>query len=376
MDEPTETIIPLYKSTPTPSASLTSSTGGSPSTATSTVSIAPSSIPSTSVASLTSLPSLAFPQPTSTTIASPTSALNGSGSTTDLDTLAEHTTSAVMTGAVIGGCLLGGLAVSLFWWLWKRALPKRKHVIPTIRKRVIAARRLKAVWSSATNQMQTNSTQTDLWDEVRDSFSDPENPFRDSLAPSTVSESLIGDDTASDGGYRETTEVRTERLNRLFRRNHSPAPLEHSPAPLERYGFNGHSFGAIRNSYPMDWLSRPRSATTVPLPPILKRTSIPAPLFTGRDLPSSPPSVQMKSPKQYSSFGRPLNSPLRGLLKSPLESPLKQNDNIHGQGTREDLTSTMVPGTKKEVRFGGEQIKEFGRTPYASTVNSAMEESV
>ncbi|MCJ1421227.1 hypothetical protein MMC32_007589 [Xylographa parallela] len=363
MDEPTETTIPLYNLTPTPSASQTPSTEGSSSTATSTVS------------SLASLATLAFPQPTSTSIASPTNALNGSGPAPDLNTFADKTTSAVMAGAVIGGCLLGGLAISFSWWLWKRALPERKIVIPTIRKRVIDARRLKVVWSSATNQMQTSSTQTDLWDEVRDSFSDPENPFRDSLAPSTVSESLIGDDTTSDGGYRETAEVRTERLDRLFRRTHSPAPLEHSPAPLERYGFNGHSFGAIRNSYPMDWLSSPRSSAMVPLPPILKRTSIPAPLSTGRDLPNSPRSAQVKPSTEDFSLGRPLNSPLRGLLQSPLQSPRKQSGTVSGQGTRADLPSTIGSGTRKEVRFGGEQIREFGRTPYASTVNSAVEEA-
>ncbi|MCJ1381990.1 hypothetical protein MMC17_005102 [Xylographa soralifera] len=363
----TETIIPLYNLTPTPSTSLTSSIGGPPSTATSTASIAPTRIASTSVSSLKSQPTLTFPQPSSTSTASPVNTSNGSLSAPDSNTFADPTTSAVMAGAVTGGCLLGGLAIAFFWLLWKRMLHKRQKNQPTIRNKLIDARRLKAVWSSASIQTQSRSTQTTLWDEVRDGFSDPENPFRDSLASSTVSDSRIGNDTASEGGYQETTEAQSERLDRLFRRNHSPVPLE-------RHGFNNHSFGAVRNSYPMDWLSGPRSATMMPLPPILKRASVPAPLFTGRDFPGSPPSAQIKPTQQDSSSSKPLKSPLRSLLKSPQKSPLKQSGTMSSTEAREDFSSTMASGTKKEVRFGGEQIKEFGRTPYASTVNSVMEE--
>ncbi|MCJ1315958.1 hypothetical protein MMC15_001278 [Xylographa vitiligo] len=367
MDAATDTIIPLYNLTPTPATSLTSSIGDTPSTATSTAAITPTSIPSTSVSNLKSLPTLTFPQPTSTSIAGPTITPNGSVSAPGLNTFANPATPAVMAGAVIGGCLLGGLIIILLWWLWKRTIQKRKRVQPNLRNSHIEARRLRAVWSSATKQMQSASTQTTLRDEVRDGFSELENPFRDSLAPSTVSESQVGDDTASDSGYPETAEVRSERLDCLFRRNHSPALSE-------RHGFNGHSFGAVRKNYPIDWLSSPGSATMMPLPPILKRTSTPAPLFTGRDLPSSPPSAQMKPSKQVSSVGRPFNSPLKSPLKSQLKSPLKQSSAMYSQGTREAITPAMGLGTKKEVRFGGEQIKEFGRTPYASTVNSDMEE--
>ncbi|MCJ1285410.1 hypothetical protein MMC26_004750 [Xylographa opegraphella] len=353
LHKPTKTTITLYNLTPTLSASPT------------TASTTPTDLQSAFLSSLISSQTSPWVEPISTIIASPTNASNGSVSAPGLNTSADPKTSAVLTGAIIGGCLLGGLAIALFWFLWKRVLHKQQRPKSTNRNR-LDNRRLKAVWSSATSRVQSSSTQTTLWDDIRDSFRDHEDPFRDSLAPSTVSESPTGDDIASGGGYQETAEVRSERLDRLFRRNHSPV---RSPS----YGFNGKSFGPISKNYPMDWLSRPRSATMVPLPPILKRTSIPEPLSAGRDLPISPSSAQMKPLKQDSAR-KLLNSPMRSPQKSPLRSPIKRNDNTSYQDSREELTSAMTSETKKGVRFGGEQIKEFGRTPYASTANSAMED--
>ncbi|MCJ1293616.1 hypothetical protein MMC34_005171 [Xylographa carneopallida] len=367
----TETIISLYSLTPDSKTSLTSSIDGNSLRTTSTAAVTPTNIPSTSVSSLESQSTLTFPQPTSTSTVFSTDTPNGTISGADPQgpsTHTDRTTPAIMAGAVIGGCLLGGLAIAFGWFLWKRALLKQKRVKPTIRNKRFDTRRLSAIWSSADAQMQSRSTQTIPWDEGGDSFSDPENPFRDSLAPSTITESQLGDDTASDSGYKETAEVRSERLDRLFRRNHSPTLSD-------RHGFSGHSSSPVRDNYRMDWLSgSPRSATMMPLPPILKRTSIPAPLFSGSDLLGSPPSAQIKPSAQDFSRSRPLSSPRRSSLKSPLKSSRNQSGAVSSQGMQENFTSPMMSGTKKEVRFGGEQIKEFGWTPYASTVNSAMDE--
>ncbi|MCJ1393469.1 hypothetical protein MMC18_006344 [Xylographa bjoerkii] len=367
MDGPTVSIIPLYNLTPTPSAPLISTTGGTPSTSTITASAVPINAPRTSSSSLISSLTLVPAKSIFTSIAGPTNTPNGSVPTPDLGTFADQSTSAVMTGAVIGGCLLGGLAIAFFWLLWKLATRKGEMVHPTIRDRLVSAGMLKAAWSSPMHQVQMDPIRPTSWDEVRDSFSDPANPFRDSLTPSTASGSRISEDIALDGGHQETAELRSERLDRLFRRSHSPAPSE-------RHGINGHSFGAFRNGYSMDLLPSPRSNTLVPLPPILKRASTPTPLFTSREPFSPPPSSQMRLSKNDSTLSRPLKSPLRSPLKSPLKSPHKQSGTMLSQNPSANFLSATTLTTKKEVRFGGTQVKEFGRTPYASTVNSVAEE--
>ncbi|MCJ1397621.1 hypothetical protein MMC11_000817 [Xylographa trunciseda] len=363
MDGPTKSIIPLYDLTSAPSTPLTYTIVEIPPTATSTASAIPSMTPSASSSSLNSPPTLVSSKSTPTSIAGPINTPNGSSSATDLITFTDQSTSAVMSGAVIGGCLLGGFAIAFLWLLWKCTIRTGEGNHSTFRERLSSARRVTKAWPSLMHQPKVDPIRPTSWDEVRDSFSDLENPFRDSLAPSTVSWSRFSDETASEGGYQETAEVRSERLDRMFRRSHSPVPSE-------RHEINGHSFDAIRDSYSMELLSSPRSATMVPLPPILKRASIPAPLLTGQGL-SSPIRSAQRNPSKYdSSLTRPLRSP----LKSPLKSPLTYSGAMPSRHTAENVVSVTTSATKKEVRFGGEQIKEFGRTPYASTVNSAAEE--
>lgn len=166
--------------------------------------------------------------------------------------------------------------------------------------------------------------------------------------------SRIGEGTSSQGGYRETAEEKQERLWRLTNRGHSPPPSSRDALRREN-DERFVSFGAgydTKDSRP--W--RPQPALKSPLSSILKRPPTPTPSMAGI------PGADLSQ----SSFAGVGNSPA-----SKADHPYKPN-------FIEKDSVLKVKKTKKikGVRFGEDQVREFGRTPMGSRATSVVEQPI
>ena len=166
--------------------------------------------------------------------------------------------------------------------------------------------------------------------------------------------SRIGEGRSSEGGYRETAEEKQERLWRLTNRSHSPPPASQDALggekdePPVNFGAGYDTTGG------RPW--RPKPALKFPLSSILKRPPTPTPSMAG--IPGADAS-------------HPSHVAVRNLLDSGPEPNYKPN-------FTEKEAEAEVKKTKKRkgVRFGEDQVREFGRTPLGSRAPSLHEQPV
>lgn len=166
--------------------------------------------------------------------------------------------------------------------------------------------------------------------------------------------SRIGEGRSSEGGYRETPEEKQERSWRLTNRSHSPPPAAQDAIGREK-DKSSFSFGAGYDAISSrPW--RPKRALKFPLSSILKRPPTPTPSMAG--IPGANPSL-------------PGLATVRNLLNSGSEPIYKPN-------SIEEEPEAEVKKTKKRkgVRFGEDQVREFGRTPMGSRAPSVLEQTI
>ncbi|KAL9118303.1 MAG: hypothetical protein Q9187_005153 [Circinaria calcarea] len=166
--------------------------------------------------------------------------------------------------------------------------------------------------------------------------------------------SRIGEGTSSQGGYRETAEEKQERLWRLTNRGHSPPPSSLDALGGEKDGQSvdfGHGYDTI-GSRP--W--RSKAALRFPLSSILKRPPTPTPSMAGI------PGADLSQ----SSFVGVGNLPDSKAGHTYKPSFIKRD------------SAPEVKRTKKikGVRFGEDQVREFGRTPMGSRATSVLEQPI
>ena len=165
--------------------------------------------------------------------------------------------------------------------------------------------------------------------------------------------SRIGEGRSSEGGYRETADEKQERLWRLTSRSHSPPPAAQDELGREK-DESSVNFGAGYNTIGSP-LWRPRQALKFPLPSILKRPPTPTPSMA--EIPGADPSQQR--------FVAAQNLPNRD--PGPSYKPYF---------VEKEVEAVVSPTKKKKkgVRFGEDQVREFGRTPMGSRAPSVLEQ--
>ena len=180
------------------------------------------------------------------------------------------------------------------------------------------------------------------WEKYHDGADDNLN-----ITSMTAYKSGLSNGLFDEHGYREIVEMRRERLDRLARRNHSPyGTIRNSISSWKRL-INPGAF-VVPNVPPSS-----RSILKIRLPPILKRNST-----------STSPPMNMSIANTHG-----MNRLVSHAQDDPVRSSAAEAMKVLGWEGSHGLMAMA-----KEVRFGETHVKEFGRTPFASTANSVAED--
>lgn len=253
-------------------------------------------------------------------------------------------------GVAMGGCVLGGLVLTFLWFCWKHMIRKRSQFTPLSWRVFTGVRGVSTVRSRAIEHAPNHPVGGSPWNTLRRSFEDSSDAGGDSRTSSTDFGSSTGEDASSDGGYQETSEAVQPRSGHLNREYHDLFP----PLKVDKYvDVLGHGLGGI---FMEDMPPSPREILQNPMPSILKKSADTASTFTG-----------------FKNSGS-LQSAVAGISSNNTQtrslSTMQNSSTVLSGYPSMDVT----PRIRKEVRFGEAQIKEFGRTPFASTVNSVVGE--
>ncbi|MCJ1473472.1 hypothetical protein MMC13_002123 [Lambiella insularis] len=251
-------------------------------------------------------------------------------------------------GVVIGGCFLSALIIIILWLCWNHTVRKQAPFPMVPWNRFSRARGARHVRSRAMHYTSTLPVEGSFWDRSRRSFADSSDADGESRMSSTEFGSSIGEDSGSDRGFQGTLEATYARVGGSNPEDHESLP----PLKVEKFvDIISPSFGAI---FMRDMPPSPQSILKNPVPSILKRPGMTASAPTGLNPSGSP---------KFSAVGSSSNS-------TQIRSSFETENNSTETGERPSLD--VIPRIRKEVRFGEAQIKEFGRTPFASTANSIV----
>ena len=240
----------------------------------------------------------------------------------------------VIVGIVIAGGFTSVLFIIIMFLL-------RKHIIRSRQSNAFRANGIN--WNPWTRDLQRLSMQqlrdshpeSFMWEEYYDRADDSSRVFHYNINSMAVYNPRLSDGLYNEQGYSETVEMRRERLDRLARRNHSPN-------------------GTIRNSI--------SSWTGLIIPGF---SIVPAVATSLRSIPTMRlPSILKRNSTSNNMHG------MTRLVSS------KQDNSVRGSAAKAlkvlgwEESDVLVAKAKKEVRFGDTQVKEFGRTPFASATNS------
>ena len=257
--------------------------------------------------------------------------------------------SMLLIGMGVAGAMVGLLALATAYYLWRKAMKRSEEMSQSYGDGSSTSSGSYSSSSTAMFQPWDHTPTANLtWSEFIDEFQDEYARYYESKTSSQGDyPSRIGEDRSSQGGYRETIEEKQERLWRLANRSHSPPPAYIDEKDGRVVSFKEES-ETVYNSPQI-----PRPTLKFPLS-ILKRPPTPTPSVSG---------------------ARPVNRPLLNLLSTTIQNVLGESpDPTYTPNFAERPAETVK--AKKGVRFGVDQIKEFGRTPATSVAGSIRSQSM
>ncbi|MCJ1240546.1 hypothetical protein MMC14_008550 [Varicellaria rhodocarpa] len=257
--------------------------------------------------------------------------------------------STLLIGMGVAGAIVGLLALATAYYLWRKAMKRSEESSQSYGD---GSSKSSSSYSSSSTAMfrpwGDRPTADLTWSEFIDEFQDEYARYDESkISFQGDYPSRIGEGRSSQGGYRETVEEKQERLWRLANRSHSPPPA-----------YVDEKDGRV--------VSFREESETIYSSPQIPRPTLKFPLSILKRPPTPTPSV---------SGARPVNRPLFNLLPTTIQNVLGESpDPTYTPNFAERPAKTVK--AKKGVRFGVDQIKEFGRTPAASVAGSVRSQSM
>ncbi|MCJ1480410.1 Mucin-5B [Schaereria dolodes] len=329
-----------------PTTSVTTATSTSPTASTTTIVSSASRPISTIVSPLptSSLPVLSSPAASSTATGTPTTRIAG----------------------IVAGMTIGVISVAAAYFFYRRASKKRHRSekssvldpsnawsstsIPTAIGTESESTPTIGAQKAWVNRGGSTNVGEKKWDNLMIEVSSEYNHFEDGGASATDDyESRVGEGKSNAGGYHETPEERQERLWRLRNRTHSPLPPGGGILSSPRTKFANGSPTYTPKMAPLSILKRPPTPTS----------SLAALAFVN----STPTTGSSPPPYRFTSTVKNLLKPETNKEPSVYKPTFAERKQADIEGTKR----------KKGVRFGGEQIREFGRTPVGSRAASLLD---